>query len=127
MARLIGVRGLLCVSIAIVWALSGQAILAEPLRLVTDTYLGSFQNIADEKAPGFSIEVLRLVFASIGQDVSFESLPANRAWAVVLRGERDGFFPTLRASEQERICSFSEEPLALDRTVLFVRTPTSGN
>jgi polar amino acid transport system substrate-binding protein len=121
-----GFRCFFYATVALVGEFSGRAFPAEPLRLVTTAYWGSFQNIDDDKASGFSIEVLRPVFATMGQDVSFESLPPNRAWIMVLRGERDGFFPTLRTSEQERICSFPEEPLAQDRSVLFVRTADIG-
>jgi hypothetical protein len=78
MARLMGFQILLCVTIAIVWALSGRASPAETLRLVTDVSLGSVDDIRDNKAPGFNIEVLKQVFAAMGQDVSFEGFPPNR-------------------------------------------------
>jgi polar amino acid transport system substrate-binding protein len=126
MARLIGFRRFLCATIVVLWALSGRAALAESLRLVTDDYLGPSEDIGDDKAPGFPIEVLRPVFAAMGQDASFEVFPTNRAWRMVLRGERDGMLATLRTSDAERICSFPDEPLVHDRWVLFVRTADVG-
>jgi polar amino acid transport system substrate-binding protein len=121
MARLTGFRGFLCVAIAAGWALGGRAAAVESLRLVTSRLL-PFQDLDDDKAPGFSVEVLRQVFTAMGQDASFESFPWDRSWRMMLRGERDGMVTLLRASDRERICSFPDEPLKLERWVLFVRT-----
>lgn len=126
MTRLIGFRALLCAAIAVVWTLSGRASPAEPLRLVTDLYSGRPNGDLDDKAPGFDVEVARQVFAAMGQDVSFESLPPNRMWMLLLRGERDGTVGTIRTNEREQICSFSDEPINQARWVLFVRTADVG-
>jgi polar amino acid transport system substrate-binding protein len=64
MARLVGLRGVLCATVAVVWALGGRASPAETLRLVNDDYLGPSEDIADDKAPGFGVEVLRQVLAA---------------------------------------------------------------
>ena len=45
---------------------------------------------------------------------------------MVGRGEADGIFSGPRIDEREQICSFPEEPLVLDRWVLFVRTADVG-
>ena len=111
--------------IAVVWALSGRVSAAEPLRLITDHML-PYEDLNDDKEPGFSVEVLRQVFAAMGQDASFETLPWNRSWLTVARGERDGMFTVLRTNERERICSFPDEPLKQQRWVFFVRTADVG-
>src|SRR5580658_6628842 len=121
MARLIGLRGLLSVAVAVVWAIGGRASPAEPLRLVTDIYPGPFANIADDKTPGYAVEVLRPVFAAMGQDATFESFPTNRGWRMVVRGEADGIIGVWRSSEREQVCSFPDEPLDQETWVLFVR------
>lgn len=126
MARQVGFQGFLCAAIAVAWALNGRPSLAEPLRLVTDSYLGSGANLNDDKAPGFDVEVFRQVFAAVGQVASFESLPTNRGWKMVLRGESDGIFGVYRTNEREQICSFPDEPLAQERWVLFVRSADVG-
>jgi polar amino acid transport system substrate-binding protein len=126
MARQAGFGRFLCATFAVVWALSGRALPAEPLRLVNDDYLSASEDIADDKAPGLGVEVLRQVFAGLGRDVSFEFFPTKRAWMMVIRGERDGMLATLRTSEGERFCSFPDEPLVQDRWVLFVRTADIG-
>ena len=119
MARLTGFRGVLCVAIAAVWTLGGPAV-AEPLRLITSR-LRPFQDLDDNKVPGFSVEVLRRVFAVMDQDASFEDFPWERGWRMMLRGERDAMVTVLPTSDRERICSFPNEPLKHERWVLFVR------
>jgi polar amino acid transport system substrate-binding protein len=126
MARLIGLRGFLYVAVAAVWMLGGRASPAESLRLVTDLSLGPFENLSDDEAPGFSVEVLRQVFAAMGQDASFEAFPLDRSWTMIARGEADGIFSSWRSSERERICSFPDEPLKQERWVFFVRTADIG-
>jgi polar amino acid transport system substrate-binding protein len=108
----------------VVWALTGRTSLAEPLRLVTDGYMA--EHLADDKSPGFAAEVIRRIFADLGQDVSLEQFPLNRAWRMVLRGEREGVLITERTHEREQICSFPDEPLVHDTWVLFVRTADAG-
>jgi polar amino acid transport system substrate-binding protein len=105
--------------------LSGRASPAESLRLVTERLL-PFEDLGDDKAPGFSVEVLRQVFAAMGQDASFETFPWDRGWLMVFRGERDGMFTVLRTNERERICSFPDEPLKQERWVFFVHTADVG-
>ncbi len=126
MTRLIGFRGFLCTAIAVVWVLSGRASPAEPLRLLTDLSLGPFEHLSDDKAPGFSVEVLRQVFAAMGQDVSFEAFPLNRSWMMIAHGEADGIFSSWRTSERERICAFPDEPLKQEKWVFFIRTADVG-
>ena len=118
-------RGSLCATIAVVWALSGRALPGEPLRLVADRLL-PYEDLRDDKAPGFSVEVLRQVFAAMGQDVSFDQFPWGRGWLMIAGGERDGIFTDLRTSERERICSFPDEPLKQERWVFFIRTADVG-
>ena len=94
---------------------------AAPLRLVTDQWV-PYENLSDSAAPGFSTEVLRGVFASMKQEVSFEEFPWARAAQLVFRGERDGIFTAFYNEERARYCHFPSEPLARDKWILFVRT-----
>jgi polar amino acid transport system substrate-binding protein len=126
MARRIGFRILLCATIAVVYALSGRASLAETLRLVTADYVAPDRDTGDGKVPGFPAEVLTQVFAAMGQDVLFEAVPPARGWMMIVRGERDGMLAVLRTSERARFCSFPDEPLSQERWVLFVRTADIG-
>ena len=125
MARLFAFRGFLCAAIAVVVTLSGRAWPADSLQLVTDR-LPPFEDLDNDKAPGFSVEVLRQVFAAMGQNASIENFPWDRSWKMVYRGERDGMFTVLRTSERERICYFPDEPLKQERWVFFVRTADIG-
>jgi polar amino acid transport system substrate-binding protein len=118
--RRTGFSGFLYMAIAAVWTLCAGAS-AEPLRLVAGHML-PFQNLDDEKAPGFSIEVLRQVFAAMNQDASFESFSWERGWWMMRRGERDGMVTVLHTADRERICAFPDEPLKHESWVLFART-----
>ena len=127
MASRIGFRALLCAAIVVVWALGGRASPAEPLRLVAYIWSGPLADTGNKSAPEeFEVQVLRQVFAAMGQEVSFEHLPTNRAWRMIASGERDGLINATRTSEREEICSFPDEPLHRDRVVLFVRTADVG-
>jgi polar amino acid transport system substrate-binding protein len=119
-------RRLLCATIAVVWVLSGRVSSAEPLRLVTDVSLGPFERLDDDKSPGFSVEVLKKVFAAMGQDAAIEAFPGYRSMMMIARGERDGLFSIWRTSNLERICSFPDEPLKQEKWLFFVRTADVG-
>ena len=101
---------------------------AETLRLVTENSPnGLYGSTGKGKAPGFGVEVLRRVFAPMGQDVSIEAFPVARSWMIVAGGESDGIFSMTRISRQgEQICSFPEESLKQERWVLFIRTADIG-
>jgi polar amino acid transport system substrate-binding protein len=125
-AKLTGLRGLLCAAIAIACMLSGRVSPAEPLRLVSTFWFGPVEDIGDNKAARFDVEVLKQLFAAMGQDAFFEGFPSNRAWRLILNRERDGMINATRTSEREAICSFPDEPLSQERFVFFVRTADLG-
>jgi polar amino acid transport system substrate-binding protein len=125
MARLIGLRVLLCAAIAIVCSLGAGAAQAKTLRLVTKRLL-PYDNLDNKKAPGLSVEVLRQVFAAMRQDASIESVPYNRGFTMVARGEADGIFTVFPTSKPSGLCSFPDEPLGQTRYVLFIRAADIG-
>jgi polar amino acid transport system substrate-binding protein len=106
-------------------ALTGPASTAAPLQLVTDQLL-PFENLSDAEAPGFSTEVLREVFAAMGQKASFEEFPWPRALRLVFRGERDALFTALYNDERGRFCYFPNEPLLREKWVFFIRVSDVG-
>ena len=127
MAKSIGtwLRAFLGVGFAVAWVLGGPASRAAPLQLVTDQWI-PYENLSDAEAPGFSTEVLKQVFAAMGQEASFEEFPWARAAGLVFRGERDAIFTAFRNDERERFCRFPKEPLARDKWVFFVRAADAG-
>src|SRR5260221_14086433 len=118
-------RAFLGVALAAVWALGGSASTAAPLQLVTDQWI-PYENLSDAEAPGFSTEVLKRVFAAMGQEASFEEFPWARAAGLVFRGERDAIFTAFYNEERARFCYFPKEPLARDKWIFFVRTTDVG-
>jgi polar amino acid transport system substrate-binding protein len=127
MAKPIGewFRAFLGVAFAAVWVFGGPASTAAPLQLVTDQWI-PYENLSDAEAPGFSTEVLKQVFVSMGQQASFEEFPWARAAGLVFRGERDAIFTAFRNDERARFCHFPDEPLARDKWVFFVRAADAG-
>src|SRR5919109_2304649 len=105
-------------ALAAVAAIGPTPSMAAPLRLVTDQWV-PYENLSDSEAPGFSTEVLRGVFASMRQEVSFEEFPWARAAQMVFRGEREGIFTAFYNEERARYCHFPREPLARDKWLLF--------
>jgi polar amino acid transport system substrate-binding protein len=124
-AMRVGFQRFLCAAVIAVSALGGRVSAAEPLRLATFS-LPPFMDLSDNKAPGFSVEVLKHVFAAMGREASFEEFPFSRSWAMVASSERDGIFGVVRTGERERICTFPDEPLTQERWVFFVRTADAG-
>jgi polar amino acid transport system substrate-binding protein len=125
MPKLTGLREFLCVATATVCALGGPESRAASLQLVTERN-PPFEDLSNTEAPGFSVEVLRHVFAAMGQGVSFEGFPWARSWLLVSRGERDGLFSALPSEERARICYFPDEPLVHEKWVFFVRSADVG-
>jgi polar amino acid transport system substrate-binding protein len=115
--------------LAAAWALTcgfaTPSAIAGPLRLVTDQWI-PYENLSDADAPGFSTEVLKAVFASMKQEVSFEEFPWARAARLVFRGERDALFTAFYDEERARFCHFPKEPLARDKWIFFVRAADAG-
>jgi len=118
-------RLFLGVVFAVTLELVGQPAIAAPLRLVTDQWI-PYENLSDAGAPGFSTEVLKHVFTSMGQEASFEEFPWARAMRLVFRGERDALFTAFHDEERARFCYFPKEPLARDKWIFFVRTADVG-
>jgi polar amino acid transport system substrate-binding protein len=127
MAKPVGkwLRAFLRVAFAAAWALGGSPSRATLLQLVTDQLI-PFEHLSDAEAPGFSTEVLKHVFAAMGQEASFEEFPWTRALELVFRGERDALFTALRNDERARFCYFPDEPLLREKWVFFVRAADTG-
>jgi polar amino acid transport system substrate-binding protein len=119
-------------AIAAACALGGQASTGAPLQLVTDQHthrrLGSppSEHQSEAEVPGFSTELLRQVFAAMGQEASFEELPWSRALKMVFRGERDAAYTALNTAERARFCYFPDEPLVHVKWLFFVRAADVG-
>src|SRR5260370_39570320 len=118
-------RAFFGMALAATLGLGGLRSMARPLQLVTDQWI-PYENLSDAEAPGFSTEILKHIFAAMGQEASFEEFPWARAAGLVFRGERDAIFTAFYNEERARFCYFPKEPLARDQSVFFVRTADVG-
>ncbi|WP_434634569.1 substrate-binding periplasmic protein [Chromobacterium sp. CV08] len=91
-----------------------------PLQLGTDEW-SPYETVNESQAPGFSVEVIRRVFEAMGQPVEIHQYPWARAQSMAFSGQNDGLFSAFRNAERAAHCYYPDEPLALDRWVLFVR------
>jgi polar amino acid transport system substrate-binding protein len=92
-----------------------------PLPCSTEQDSYRLRSLPDAEGPSFTNEVLRRVFAGMGQEAFFENLPWSRALMMVFRGERDAVYPAMYTNERARFCYFPEEPLVASNWVFFVR------
>jgi polar amino acid transport system substrate-binding protein len=99
--------------------------MAASMQVVTDQWI-PYENLSNADAPGFTTEVVRQVFAMLGEQVTIEELPWARAAEMVFRGERDAIFTAFYSEERARYCHFPKEPVARDEWVFFVRTEDAG-
>jgi len=119
------IRVFLGFALAVTLQLAAPPSIAAPLRLVTDEWI-PYENLSDAAAPGFSTEVLKAVFGSMKQEVSFEEFPWARAAQLVFRGDREGLFTAFYNEERARFCHFPKEPLARDKWIFFIRSADVG-
>src|ERR1700756_5469585 len=99
------IAAFVAVACAVTLGSAAPPAMAAPLRLVTDQWI-PYENLSNTEAPGFSTEVLKQVFAAMGQEASFEEFPWVRAAGLVFRGERDAIFTAFRNDERARFCHF---------------------
>ena len=118
-------RSFVGVAFAASLCLCGARSIAAPMQIVADQWI-PYENLADAEAPGFSAEVVKHVFAMVGQEVTFEWMPWARAAEMVFRGDRDAIITAFYNEERARYCYFPTEPLARDKWIFFVRSADAG-
>ncbi|POZ63453.1 substrate-binding periplasmic protein [Chromobacterium alticapitis] len=105
--------------VCIGWGMAASA-LGAPLQLGTDEW-PPYETLNEAQAPGFSVEVIRRVFDAMGMPMEMHQYPWARAQSMVYAGQNDGLFSAFRNAERASHCYYPDEPLAVDRWVLFVR------
>ncbi|UTH73415.1 ABC transporter substrate-binding protein [Chromobacterium sp. IIBBL 290-4] len=103
----------------VLWGAS-SALMAAPLQLGTDEW-PPYEMVNEPQSPGFSVEVIRRVFENMGVPAEIHQYPWARAQSMAFAGQNDGLFSAFRNAERSARCYYPDEPLAVDRWVLFVR------
>ena len=81
-----------------------------------------YEDISDQQAPGFSTEVITNVFQSMGVKLNLKEYPWARGLKNVYEGISDALFTAFPSEERKRHCYYPDEPLAIEKWVLFIRS-----
>jgi polar amino acid transport system substrate-binding protein len=117
-------RGTLVVLFALILAsfrFSPEARGEDVLRLATDVWL-PYEDISNDAAPGFSVEVIGAVLAQMGVASTIRETPWARGLEDVYEGKRDALFTAFQTEERAAHCLFPSEPLTSEKWVFFVRS-----
>ena len=86
-----------------------------------------YENISDQQAPGFSTEVITNVFQSMGVKINLKEYPWARGLKNVYEGISDALFTAFPSEERRIHCYYPDEPLAIEKWVLFIRSEDKDN
>jgi polar amino acid transport system substrate-binding protein len=93
----------------------------EVLRIATDVWL-PYENISDERSPGFSTEVIARVLREMGVQSETREFPWARAVKDVFGGKRDALYSAFWTEERALYCYYPEESLMREKWVFYVRS-----
>ncbi|WP_269533505.1 ABC transporter substrate-binding protein [Chitinimonas sp. BJYL2] len=90
---------------------------AAPVLLATGT---AYPPFADEAEPGggLTVQIVKAVFARMGEASQIEVLPWKRGYAATLAGKYQATFPYIRTAEREKVFLYSA-PIIQSQSYLF--------
>ncbi len=96
------------------------------LEIAVDVWY-PYEDISNQQAPGFSTEVITNVLQSMGVNFNLEEYPWARGLKNVYEGISDALFTAFPSEERKRYCYYPDEPLAIEKWVLFIRSEQRAN
>lgn len=103
-----------------------QPLFGKALEIAVDVW-HPYEDISDQQAPGFSTEVIKNVFQSMGVKLNLKEYPWARGLKNVYEGISDALFTAFPSEERRRHCYYPDEPLAIEKWVLFIRNEEKHN
>ncbi len=97
---------------------------AKPLKLVTLEY-PPFEYTQDGKVKGIAVDIVKMIFKEMNQDITIDVLPWARAIMYVKEGRRDAIFTAYKNPEREKFLDYSKEVLMPSTVSFFVRKGSS--
>ena len=94
---------------------------AKDLKVAVDVWY-PYEDISNPKAPGFSTEVITHVFKAMGVEVKLKEYPWARGLKNVYEGISDALFTAFPSEERRHFCYYPDEPLAVEKWILFIRS-----
>jgi len=101
-------------------------IYAQTLKLVTLEY-PPYEYSEDGKVKGMAVEVVKLIFKEMNQDISIELLPWARAIKYIEEGSRDAIFTAYKNPVRENFADYSTEVLMPQVVSFFVKKGSTIN
>ena len=94
--------------------------IAKTLKVAVDVW-HPYEDISNQQAPGFSTEVITHVFQSMDVDIKLTEYPWARGLKNVYEGLSDALFTAFPSEERREYCYYPDEPLAIEKWILFIR------
>jgi len=111
---------------AILIIFSNPPLYGKTLEIAVDVW-HPYEDISDQQAPGFSTEVITNVFQSMGVKMNLKEYPWARGLKNVYEGISDALFTAFPSEERRIHCYYPNEPLAVEKWVLFIRSEDKDN
>ncbi|NQY94537.1 MAG: transporter substrate-binding domain-containing protein [Campylobacteraceae bacterium] len=97
---------------------------AKPLQLVTLEY-PPYEYTEDGKLKGMAVEVVKIIFKEMNEDITIEVLPWARAIRYIEDGSRDAIFTAYKNPVREKFADYSTEILMPQIVSFFVKKGSS--
>jgi len=106
--------------------LGNNPLFGKTLEIAVDVW-HPYEDISDQQAPGFSTEVITNVFQSMGIKINLKEYPWARGLKNVYEGISDALFTAFPSEERRIHCYYPDEPLAIEKWILFIRSEDKDN
>jgi len=108
------------ISIILVSLVLSNTLHAKPLRLVTLEY-PPYEYTEKGELKGMAVQVVKMIFKQMNQDITIEVLPWARAIRYIEDGSRDAIFTAYKNPDREKFADYSKEVLMPQTVSFFVK------
>ena len=107
--------------VALLIIIGHHPLFGKTLEIAVDVW-HPYEDISNQQAPGFSTEVITKVLHSMSVNFNLKEYPWARGLKNVYEGISDALFTAFPSEERRRHCYYPDEPLAIEKWVLFIRS-----
>jgi len=106
-------------------AIATTSAATQDVLVVGDTFHGHYEQSADGKISGLSVDLLRAIAKKNGDNISFKMYPWSRALLMVANGKADIVNGMYKTPERERHYLFCDNPYYLEQVLFYVRADSN--
>jgi polar amino acid transport system substrate-binding protein len=106
-------------------AIAMTATATQDVLVVGDTFRGHYEQNADGKISGLSVDLLLAIAKKNGDNITFKMYPWPRALLMVANHKADIVSGMYRTPEREQHYLFCDNPYYLEQVLLYVRTDSN--